>query len=68
MIYSEDLIWAVEFDHSISDNQETDSNKAIKFQIHSELCELAQVNHHQVLRHQKNNSIMNAEQSLSFRS
>ena len=68
MIYSEDLIWAVEFDHSISDNQRTDSIKAIKFQIHSELCRLAQANHYQVCRHQKNSRIVNAEQSFSSRS
>ncbi len=68
MIYSEDSIWAVEFDHFISDNQETDSNKVIEFQIYSKLCELAQASRHQVLRHWKNNSIMNAEQSLSSRS
>ncbi len=68
MIYSEDSIWAVEFDHFISDNQETDSNKAIEFQIHSKLCELAQASHDQVLKHRENNSIMNAEQSLSSRS
>ncbi len=68
MIYFEDLIWAVKFDHSISDNQRTDSIKAIEFQIHSELCRLAQANHYQVCKHWKNSRIVNAEQFFSSRS
>ncbi len=68
MIYSEDSIWAVEFDHFISDNQETDSNKVIKFQIHSELCELTQASRRQMLKHWENNLIMNVEQFLSSKS
>jgi len=68
VIYSEDSIWTVEFDHSISDNQRTDSIKAIEFQIHSELCRLAQASRYQVCKHRKNSRIMNAEQSFSSKS
>jgi len=68
VIYSEDLIWTVKFDHFISDNQRTDSIKAIEFQIHSELCWLAQVSRYQVCRHRKNSRIMNAEQIFSSKS
>jgi len=68
VIYFEDLIWAVEFDHFISDNQRTDSIKAIEFQIHSELCWFTQANRYQMCRHRKNSRIMNVEQSFSSRS